>query len=192
MPTNALEVIDALLASDARQAEIAHAITQDIPCIMEGKSLSPGQLRAYFEWVREGLLLASDLLGEETLPPQIFFTAEWQAYEGLFPGFGGYSVAFDAIVIHFVRVVLNAFVSGPDEMVNHDHCEIKGQLPARTNVMMMIMEECYHRYDTMILKCSLPDVPYTERDDPMEVRWRTYRNRLITEGVFSCRPTHYA
>lgn len=188
MPTNALEVMNALLASDADQVEILHGIEQDIPCITEGKPLSRSQLRAYFEWVREGLLLASDLLGEETLPPHIFFTAEWQAYEGLFPGFGGYSVVLDAIGIHFVRIVLNAFVSGPDELVSHDHYGITNPLPARMNVMMMIFEECYHRYDIKILRCPVPDVPYTERNDPLEIRWRTYRDRLIAEGVFNCRP----
>ncbi len=182
MAQNAIHIMQSLIASEDGQEYMARAIANELSCIVEGKPLSRVQLRRYLEWVRDGLLLAQNLLGERAVPPVIYFT-ERLLNENLGPGFVGYVPELDAIVIHFVRIVNNAFVSGPDELVCHEHCGLDGMMSARMNVMLMMLEECFHYHDICVVGSPVPmSTRYTAHDDPLEIKWRAYRDELVVRS----------
>lgn|GEM_PF-2465453 len=193
MAQNALEVMDSLLASERDQAEMRAVMHSNLGVIMTGCTVTPERLTRYLGWVRDGLDCIQRMMGSRCIPPAIRFCAQPP-----FPDWGydfcvyvHRSNGIDWIAIGLARVAkLGAFDSG-DEMTEHHHQGIEGPMYARTRVMLEVMEECFHYYQFRYLRYPLPqekDIT-ADRDHPVEVEWRAYRDSLIKDGFIAIRPT---
>lgn len=192
MPANALEVMDSLLASERDQSEMLAVMRSNLGVIMTGCVVTPERLTRYLGWVRDGLDFVQRMMGSRCIPPAIRFCAQ-----APFPNWGEEFCAYvhrsdgvDWIVIGLARVAKEAAFDRDDDFVEHHHQGISGPMYARTRVMLEVIEECFHYYQFRYLNYPLPpkrDIT-AERDHPVEVEWRAYRDKLIKDGFIVIRP----
>ena len=196
MPSNALEVMDSLLVSERDQAEMLAVMRSNLGVVMTGCVITPERLKRYLGWVRDGLDFVRQMMGIRCIPPRILFCAKppfahWKYH---FCVYLNRSDGASAIAIGLARVAIQAAFDDDDELVEHDHEGISGPLCARTRVMLEVIEECFHYYQFQYLKYPVSgkkDIT-GDRDHPVEIEWRAYRDKLIKDGFIVCRPAHDA
>ena len=187
---NALDVMNGLLQSPHDQDLIASKISGNFEVMSVGLLPTKDQIRHSFFWIQGGLVLAERLWGIGAIPENIYFTVRPFVADAPGIGFFGYAVELDAIAIGFRAAACCAYVDGPEQLVSHYHLGINGLITARSNLILIILEECFHRLQIKELGRSLPspDVAFTERDDPLEVEWRQVRDELLNKKVIEIRP----
>lgn len=190
MAENALEEMAVFMGDSACHDRIAAAIAVNLDVVSAGLLPRRDQLCNAFAWIHEGLVLADRLWGVGAIPKQIFFMdLEFVADE---PGLGyfGYAPAFDLVAIGLRALAYCAYVDGPDKLIRHYHPELDGLITARANLVLIVLEECFHRFQIKELGRPLPDpaARYTKRDDPLEIEWRKVRDELIAKKIVEIRP----
>lgn len=128
------------------------------------------QLLNYFQWFREGIALIRNLLGDEVIPSSIkFFEDPRAVMRGLSPDFVGYVIEWNTIAIGVASIVDDAWVSGPNDFIRPKYPGMPEFIFARANVMLVAMEECFHRYQKVVLKRPHEQGTYALNDHPIEV-----------------------
>lgn len=190
MSENALDIMDGLLKSPPDQEYVTQAICTNFEVISFGFLPRVDQMAQFFSWVQRGLVLARTLWGEEALPKGILFSDRNLDFAMPGLGFFGYAVEWDAIAIGYRAAACCAYVDHPDQLVAHYHPGIEGLIKARANTILIILEECFHRFQVKKLGRLLPapEVTFTERDDPLEVEWRQVRDELLAKKIVEIRP----
>lgn len=188
MRDNVLTALESLIHDQAKQATILDAMRLNVSVLMTGLRISPEQLHRYFYWLYDGICLAQKLLGNGAMPCNIVFIAD--PPPGFRPGFVGYWSETDTIYIDFVRVVRSASVASDDDLVWYEG--FREVIRGKANTMLIVMEECFHRYQVCILKRDLPKDKSVGWNHPLEVEWRAFRDQLIQDGIVVCRPAHKA
>ena len=190
MSENALDLMNALLKIPESQRMITESISGNLEVISFGFLPRADQMKWFFSWVQRGLVLARTLWGEGALPKKILFSDQNLDFQMPGLGFFAYAVKLDAIVIGFRAVACCACVDNPDQLVAHYHPGIEGHINARSNTILIVLEECFHRFQVKMLGRVLPppEVTFTERDDPLEIEWRAVRDDLLAKKVVELRP----
>ena len=187
--TNALEGIEAILNEERRFREIAESIVTDTSALAAGFLPSMGQIHTVFEWVRDGMLAALKEWGWSAIPANpVCIVTERHVPPGE-SGFWAYGVEIDAIVLGTRAIAcLASSADGTERPVSHFHPGLPKIIGAKANVVLMTMEECFHRR-----QCSefgmMPEKGSTTDEDPMEIGWRNERGRLISEGKINIHPS---
>ncbi len=188
---NALTEILALIKDPAEQERILHAISLNVPVITLGTFPTPEQFARYLGWLKDGFFLAQDMLGKASIPAHLWFVPA-PAFNRYEPGFVGYSGAGDTLCLDYVRVASDACVRNEHASVCYEMGDFSRPIPVKSHVILIVMEECFHRYQERTLHRPLPTED-TGRDHPLEVEWRKWRDeKLVQTGRVICRPTHEA
>lgn len=193
---NALAMMELLTQDEKSEKYILDALRANVWVQMCNAIPSLEQLHRYLCWLRDGLRLAKEVLGPESIPPRILFvsdppTVDWGPH---FFSLMCVSGKVDAIIIGMARIACDAFVENEWSLVAHEHTGILNRISAKANVVLMTLEECFHCHQLRVLHRPLPMSHDTtaDRDDPLEVEWRAFRNALIYYGVIVCRPARKA
>ena len=187
MPKNALTEIVALTKDKAEQERILHTMTLNIPVMTLGIPPTPEQFARYLGWLKEGFFLAQDILGKGSIPAHLWFVPA-PAFNRYDPGFVGYSRAGDTLCLDYVRVASDACVRSEQELVWYEMEGFGGPIFIKARVILILMEECFHRYQKHVLRRPDP-LGDTERDHPLEVEWRKWRDeKLVKARRVICRP----
>lgn len=193
---NALVMIELLVQSEEAEETILDALRSNVWVRMCSLVPSLEQLHRYLCWLRDGLSLAEQLLGYESIPPRILFVSD-PPMAGWGPHFFSLmciSGKVDAIIIGMARIACDASVEDECSLVAHEHAGIANRISAKANVVLMALEECFHCYQVRVLHRPLPASHDTtaDKNDPLEIEWRAFRDMLICSGVIVCRSAHKA
>ncbi len=194
---NALAMMELLVEDEKSESAILDVVRKNMWARMCNTIPSLEQLHRYFCWLRDGLRLAESLLGVESIPPRILFVSDTPPKTGWGPHFFSLmcvSGDVNSIIIGIPRIACDACVEDEYALVAHEHMGITNRIAAKTNVVLMVLEECFHCHQIRVLHRPLPLSHDTTADenDPLEVEWRAFRNVLIYRGVIVCRPPRKA
>ncbi len=192
---NALTQVEALLADEATHVEVMAVMRSNLGVIIAGHMPTRTQFLEYLGWMRDGLRFTEQLLGSLCVVPGICFYDK-----PLCSGWGYDFCAYahhhdgrhkDVIAIGLARAARQASVAHGHVLAEHEHDGISGKIFSRSGVMLEMMEECFHYYQIRIIGRPLPpNVDITaERNHPLEIEWRAYRDKIIADGWIVLRPT---
>ena len=177
---NALAMVELLVQSEKSEEIVLDALRSSVWVRMCGLMPSLEQLHRYLCWLRDGLRLAEQMLGSESIPPRILFVSDPPPMFGWGPHFFSLmcvSGEIDALIIGMARIAYDASVEDECSLVAHEHAGIANRIFAKANIMLMVLEECFHCYQVRVLHRPLSASYNTtaDRNDPLEVEWRAFR-----------------
>ena len=167
---NILDIVNQLLSPPASSPPVEgswsletlyHGLRNDLFVREQGLTPTIQQFRWFFEWLRDGLVLAQHRFGPGSIPgsfciPEASLVTAFVAQGKIkSPGIFVSDLEKDLLIIDFLEIALDCSVESPDDQPVF-HKGINQWLSARWHVILATLEDCFHRYQFRILHRPLP------------------------------------